>query len=121
MAIFNRSKPSPPSASTATPDAIEPTAVVVEAATTEKDQISESDKNAVEEPEVIKNEKKKPEAGLGNYFVMFWHSKLPQCRVNILEACSRIWKLSGYGPYGRIMSRFNRCRRWHASYVYCFG
>ena len=66
MAIFKKSKPSPPSASVAA-DAIEQNVQVVEAATTEKDQVAES--AGKKEENEVKDEKKKPKASLGNYFV----------------------------------------------------
>lgn len=69
MAIFARTKPSPPSASGAT-DAMEQTAQVTESATAEKDTVAEtaSGKDESKDDDKI-NKKDKADAGLGSFFV----------------------------------------------------
>lgn len=66
--MFRRNKPSPPSATVAT-DAVEQGQHVTEAASTEKDHVAETAKKDEDIKADDREKKKKPEAGLRNYFV----------------------------------------------------
>ena len=68
MAIFGKTKVSPPSASVAA-DAVEQNAQILENTTGEKNTVTDSARNDEKKDVLDKKEKKKPTATLGNYFV----------------------------------------------------
>jgi hypothetical protein len=68
MAIFGKTKASPPSASVAT-DATEQNAQILENTTGEKNIVAESAQNDERKDVLDEKEKEKPTASLGNYFV----------------------------------------------------
>ena len=79
MAIFGKTKVSPPSASVAA-DAVEQNAQILENTTGEKNAVADSARND-EKKDVLdkkEKEKKKPTATLGNYFVSVGGPKLSE-------------------------------------------